>query len=220
KEENAGEETPEKKSAKETIKRGILDLREGFDVIVAVPWIWVTILVFGVLNIMEASPRAVAMPFLIKEDLHANVALYGFFGAAFSIGYVASALWLGFYKRLRHRGLWGYLSVMFNGFLLLLFGLKAPIPVLIYAMFVFGFNFNIFGLVWTNTLQEMVPNDKLGRVYAFDSLGSWVLLPIGFALAGVGADLLGAPTIFIIGGIGTIAMTLVGLAHPAVRNLD
>jgi hypothetical protein len=121
---------------------------------------------------------------------------------------------------LRHRGLWGYLSVTFNGFILLLFGFKAPIPVLIYAMFVFGFNFNIFGLVWTNTLQEMVPNDKLGRVYAFDSLGSWVLLPIGFALAGIGADLLGAPAIFIIGGIGTILMTLIGLAHPAVRNLD
>jgi len=87
-------------------------------------------------------------------------------------------------------------------------------------MFLYGFNFNIFALVWTNTLQEMVPNEKLGRVYAFDSLGSWVLLPIGFALAGIGTDKLGAPAIFIIGGIGTIVMTIIGLLHPAVRNLD
>lgn len=209
-----------KRSVKDAIKQGIADLREGFDAIITVPWIWVTILIFGVLNIMESSPRAVAMPFLIKEDLGADVAVLGYFGSAFSIGYVLCALWLGQFKRLRRRGLLGYGSVMVNGFLLLLFGLKMPIPVLIGAMFVFGFCFNIFGLVWTNTLQEMVPNEKLGRVYAFDSLGSWVLLPIGFALAGWGTDLVGAPTVFLIGGCGTILMTLIGLAHPAVRNLD
>ena len=220
KETQVSEATAKPQSMKEAIQRGILDLREGWDAIVAVPWIWVTILVFGVLNIMEGSPRAVAMPFLIKDDLGADVAVLGYFGSAFSIGYVLCALWLGQYKRLRRRGLLGYISVMLNGFLLLLFGLKMPIPVLIVAMFFFGFNFNVFGLIWTNTLQEMVPNEKLGRVYAFDSLGSWVLLPIGFALAGWGTDLVGAPTVFLIGGAGTILMTLIGLAHPAVRNLD
>jgi hypothetical protein len=66
----------------------------------------------------------------------------------------------------------------------------------------------------------MVPNDKLGRVYAFDSLGSWVLLPIGFALAGWATDQIGAPKVFLIGGVGTILMTLLGLSHPAIRNLD
>jgi MFS family permease len=144
----------------------------------------------------------------------------GWFGSAFSVGYVLSALWLGQYKRLRHRGLLGYLSVLINGVLLLLFGLKLPIPVLIAAMFVYGFCFNVFGLVWNNTLQEMVPHDKLGRVYAIDSLGSWVLLPIGFALAGWGTDLVGASTVFLIGGAGTILMILLGLTHPAIRNLD
>jgi DHA3 family tetracycline resistance protein-like MFS transporter len=214
------DEIAKPKSVKEKIKQGILDLREGWDAVITVPWIWVTILVFGVLNIMEGSPRSVAMPFLIKNDLHADVAVMGYFGSAFSIGYVLCALWLGQFKRLRHRGLLGYLPVTINGFLLLLFGMKAPIPVLIGAMFVYGFCFNVFSLVWTNTLQEMVPNEKLGRVYAFDSLGSWVLLPIGFALAGWGTDLFGAPTVFLIGGCGTILMTLIGLLHPAVRNLD
>ena len=208
------------KSIRDAVTQGYADLHEGWLAIITVPWIWITILIFGVLNIMEGSPRAVAMPFLIKNDLGADVAVLGFFGSAFSLGYVLSALWLGQYKRLRRRGVLGYVSVMVNGFLLLLFGLKFPIPVLIAAMFFYGVCFNIFALVWTNTLQEMVPNDKLGRVYAFDSLGSWVLLPIGFALAGWATDLVGAPTVFLVGGCGTILMTLIGLAHPAVRNLD
>jgi hypothetical protein len=77
---------------------------------------------------MEASPRAVSMPFLIKDDLGADVTLLGTFGSAFSIGFVAGSLWLGRHKRLRQRGLVGYISTMVNGLMLLLFAWKAPIP--------------------------------------------------------------------------------------------
>ena len=169
---------------------------------------------------MESSPRAVSMPFLIKDDLGADVAVMGWFGSAFSVGYILSALILGQFKRLRHRGLLGYLPILVNGLILLMFGLKFPIPALVFGMFVYGFSFNVFGLIWNNTLQEMVPNEKLGRVYSIDALGSFILLPIGFALAGWGTDLVGAPTVFLIGGVGTILMVLIGLSHPAIRNLD
>jgi MFS family permease len=216
----AAETESRPKTVREAIKQGLGDLREGWDAIITVPWIWITIVIFGFLNIMEGSPRAVAMPFLIKDDLGADVAVMGWFGSAFSIGYILSALVLGQFKRLHRRGLLGYLPILVNGAVLLLFGLKFPIPVLVIGMFVYGFCFNVFGLVWNNTLQEMVPHEKLGRVYAIDSLGSWILLPIGFALAGWGTDLVGAPTVFLIGGVGTILMVLIGLSHPAIRNLD
>jgi len=45
-------------------------------------------------------------------------------------------------------------------------------------------------------------------------------LPVGFAIAGWATDLFGAPTVFLVGGLGTIALTLIGLSHPAIRNLD
>jgi MFS family permease len=209
-----------KSTVKAAIRQGFADLRQGWNVVITIPWIWVTILVFGFLNIMEASPRAVAMPFLIKDDLGADVGLLGLFASVFSIGYVVGAIWLGQYKRLRWRGPVGYISCILNGVVLLLFAWQAPIPVLIAGMFVYGLDFSIFAMIWNNTLQEMVPNEMLGRVYAIDSLGSWVLLPVGFALAGWATDLFGAPTVFLIGGIGTIVITLIGLLHPAVRNLD
>ena len=40
------------------------------------------------------------------------------------------------------------------------------------------------------------------------------------ALAGWATDLIGAPTIFLIGGFSTIALALIGLSHPAIRSLD
>jgi MFS family permease len=208
------------KSMKEAVSQGFGEMRQGFNVIMSIPWIWVTILIYGFVNMSEASPRAVAMPFLIKDNLGADVALLGIFGSVFSIGFIVGAILLGQFKRLRRRGLMAYLAPLIQGILLLFFGFKFPIPVLIGSMFVYGFTFSVFGLIWNNTLQEMVPHEMLGRVYSIDALGSFVFMPIGFALAGWATDLVGAPTVFLIGGTSTIVLALIGLSHPAIRNLD
>jgi DHA3 family tetracycline resistance protein-like MFS transporter len=208
------------RSAKETLKQGFKDLLDGFKLVMTIPWIWITILIFGLINIMEAGPRAVAMPFLIKEDLAADVKLLGLLGSAASLGFVTGMIWLGQYARLRRRGLIGYLSVVVSGASLLPFAFKLPIPFLVASMFISGLAMSVFALVWTNTLQEMVPGKMLGRVYSIDALGSFVLLPIGFGLSGWATDLFGAPTVFLVGGLATVILALSGLFHPAIRTLD
>src|SRR5215216_1777570 len=207
-------------SVKAALKQGFSDLLEGFRLVARIPWIWITILLFGVINIMEAGPRAVAMPFLIKEDLAADVGLLGLLGSAASLGYVLGMISLGRYVRLRRRGLLAYLSIVGTGSTLLPFAFTLPVPILIVSMFISGLCTSVFALIWTHTLQEMVPGEMLGRVYSIDALGSFVLLPIGFALAGWATELLGAPTVFLVGGIGVIVFVLLGLFHPAIRNLD
>jgi MFS family permease len=207
-------------SVRAAFRQGFIDLLEGFRLVVRIPWIWITILLFGFINIMEAGPRAVAMPFLIKEDLGADVQLLGLLGSAASLGFVVGMVWLGQYVRLHRRGLLAYLSIIGSGAALLPFAFKLPVPVLVASMFISGMATSVFALIWTHTLQEMVPGNMLGRVYSIDALGSFVLLPIGFALAGWGTELLGAPRVFLIGGMGTILLVLLGLSHPAIRNLD
>jgi MFS family permease len=214
------ETTPGQRSAKEAFRQGLLDLRQGFKFVVTVPWIWITILIFGFVNITEASPRAVAMPFLIKQNLGADVELLGIFGSSASLGFVVGMIWLGQYVRLRRRGLLGYLSVFVTGLALLPFSFKLPVPVLVASMFIGGLSTSVFSLIWTHTLQEMVPGKLLGRVYSIDALGSFVLLPIGFSLAGWATDHYGALTVFLVGGLGTIILALFGLVHPAIRKLD
>ena len=203
-----------------TLKQGFTDLLEGFRLVMHIPWIWITILLFGFINIVEAGPRAVALPFLIKNDLGADVELLGLFGSAASLGYVAGMIWLGQYVRLHRRGLLAYFSIVVTGVTMLPFAFKLPVPILTVSMFISGISFAVFALIWTHTLQEMVPGEMLGRVYSIDALGSFVLLPIGFALAGWATELLGAPTVFLIGSISIIVLVLLGLLHPAIRNLD
>jgi MFS family permease len=218
--ENETEMAAEQGSVKGGLKRGLTDLRDGFKLVMTIPWIWITILLFGFVNIMEAGPRAVAMPFLIKEDLGADVELLGWFGSAASLGFVLGMIWLGQYIRLHRRGLLGYLSIIVTGAALLPFAFKLPVPILVASMFIGGLATSVFALIWTHTLQEMVPGELLGRVYSIDALGSFVLLPIGFSLSGWATDLFGAPTVFLIGGLGTMALASLGLLHPAIRGMD
>jgi len=216
----ASETADSQKSMKEAFRQGFLDLRDGFKLVATIPWIWITILIFGFINITEASPRAVAMPFLIKQNLGADVGLLGIFGSAASLGFVTGMIWLGQYVRLHRRGLVAYLSVIVTGSALLPFAFQLPVAILIVSMFISGLSTSVFALIWTHTLQEMVPKDMLGRVYSIDALGSFVLLPVGFSIAGWATDLVGAPTVFLVGGLGTIILTAIGLLHPAIRNLD
>ncbi len=74
--------------------------------------------------------------------------------------------------------------------------------------------------MWTNTLQEMVPQEQLGRVTSIDALGSFVLMPVGFALAGVLTDRFGPVLVFVFGGALTVLVTLLAYLHPGVRSLD
>jgi len=218
--EDAAERAARSTSINDLIKHGFADLRQGWNAVIAVPWIWIAILFYGFVNITEASPRNVAMPFLIKDDLRAGIGLYGLLGSADSLGFALGAIVLGQFARLRRRGWLLYGSTIVVGAILLPFAWKLAIPVLIACMFVHGVCFAVGGLIWTHSLQEMVPPKLLGRVSSIDALGSFVLLPIGFAVAGWATELLGAPMVFLIGGFGTMLLAVLPLFHPAIRNLD
>lgn len=88
------------------------------------------------------------------------------------------------------------------------------------AFFIQGASFEALGLAWMNSLQEFVPADLLGRVASIDLLVSTGLLPIGYGLAGIAADRLGAPLVFVLGGAIAASLIALGLLHPAIRAVD
>lgn len=196
------------------------EVREGWDAVISVPWLWITISIAAFTNLTQAGPYQVGLPFLVKTNLGNDVRILGWMFSASSLGSVLSALWLGHQTNLHRRGLISYIGLVIWGLMLVVVGLPLPLPLLLLAAFVMMAGVNGFNLIWTNTLQEMVPHEKLGRVSSIDMLGSFVLLPIGYGLAGWAIDLLGAPTVFIIGGSMTALLALLALLHPAIRNLD
>jgi sugar phosphate permease len=196
------------------------DLREGIGLVLRVPWLWITIAVFSLVNITISGPRAVALPFLVERNLHASVGTLGFLYSAGAAGAVLGTLWLGGRQRLRRRGPLAYGATVLSGLAALVIGLAPLVAVVSVASFVIGLCISVFSLIWTNTLQELVPRDKLGRVASIDGLGSFVLLPLGFGLTGWATDRLGAPAVFVVGGAATALLALAAWLHPAIRSLD
>ena len=82
------------------------------------------------------------------------------------------------------------------GFLLtipFLLGLAGPLPLgaLIALAVLAGIGNEIFGVLWDTAMQQEIPQEKLSRVYSYDALGSFALIPLGLAVAGPIADAIG-----------------------------
>jgi DHA3 family tetracycline resistance protein-like MFS transporter len=198
----------------------IADVREGIGVVLASPWLWFTILLLSLTNVTLTGPYSVAIPFLVKENWKADVDTLGILYAIFPIGYVIGGILFGRLTRIRKRGLTAYGATIIAGLGMLLIGLPLPFVVIGFAALCNGAALEAFGIVWTTTMQELVPREKLGRVASIDSLGSFALLPVGYAVAGWATEAWGAPLVCIVGGGLTMALSALGLLHPAIRRLD
>ena len=127
---------------------------------------------------------------------------------------------MGGYSKIRRRGLVSFLGLALAALMLTLFGLPLPLWILLAAALVNGIALEANQLAWTSLLQEKIPNEELGRVVSFDSLGSFALLPIGLALTGWATQVLGPSMVFLIGGGLTVLIALLALFLPDIRNLD
>lgn len=198
----------------------IADLREGIGTVIASPWIWITIVVSALANITQSAPFSVSLPFLVTRTWHANVQVLGTLYSVYFLGSVLGAIWLGHAKKLRRRGPLAYFFVILSGLMTLSLGLPLPVGGMFVTALIRGLSFTAFELVWVNTLQELVPGKLLGRVASIDYLGSFALLPLGYAIAGRVTDLVGPPAVFLIGGLITISVAMLGITHPVVRRVD
>jgi MFS family permease len=196
------------------------EMAEGVRYVMSSTWLWLTIAVFAVVNVTAFGPIAVSLPFLVEGDLKADVRALGLITSMSSVGSILMAFYLGRWRRLRWRGILGYCSTVVEGIVVLLTGLALSVPWVAALAVVNGAMVTVFGLIWTNLIQEFVPREMMGRVSSIDALGSYVFLPVGYAAAGWLTDAIGPPAVFYLGGSLTIVVALLGLAVPAIRRLD
>ena len=95
----------------------------------------------------------------------------------------------------------------------------APVVAISAAAFVAAFAVTMATVVWTTTLQEHIPPRALARVSAYDWLGSLVIMPIGFALAGPVSTLIGVDETLIGAAVLMVVSSVAVLAVPSVRAL-
>jgi MFS family permease len=196
----------------------LADLRLGWREFASRAWLWAIVLQFGLVNAVEQGSQGVLGPAVAKEH-YGGAAAWGLIGAVESIGLVAGGILM---LRLRPRRM---LLVATLGFLLtvpLLFGLGVPVPLpaVVGLAFVAGVGMETFGVLWDTTMQQEIAQDRLSRVYSYDALGSFALIPLGLAVAGPVAEAVGTKTALFAAGTLSLSATLAVLVVHEVRTLQ
>jgi len=201
-------------------RSALADLREGLATVTGEPWIWIAIVAAGVTGITLAGPLEAGLPLLVSEHLGGGVAVLGLIQSMISVGAIGAAVALGSRARLRRRGPVLYGAWITFAICVAVAGLPVGIAGVALVSVVIGACGATVGLVWVNTLQDLVPAEQLGRVSSIDALGSTALEPVGLVVAGVAADAWGPATVFTVGGLSSAAILSLALLSPSVRRLD
>ena len=193
-----------------------VELREGWSEFRRQTWIWTTIVFFGIGNFAFASYYVLG-PIVSKRDLGGAPA-WAALTAAFSVGALVGSL---IAIRIRPRKPLAASCMAAWVFILqpLGMGLGLPLPVLIAFAAIAGVGLSIHLALWFTVFQQNVPPEAMSRVSSYDSFGSFVLLPLGAALAGPIAALIGVDTT-LLAAAAVIAITeAIVFAQPSVHAI-
>jgi hypothetical protein len=175
-----------------------------------------TVVRFSISN-LAIAPLFVLGPLVAQESLNGATS-WGLIGTAAGVGAV-----LGDAAALRLRP---WRPLMAGGLAVSLWSLEPallarPFPTAVVAVAAaVGFGASGFSnAVWFTALQQRIPPRALSRVSSYDWLGSVVLQPAGFALAGPLAVLIGIPATLLVSAAVQASACLAFSLTPSVRNL-
>jgi len=194
----------------------LADLRTGWHEVRTRTWVWASILRFAVTN-LGMTPLFVLGPFVAHDSLGGATA----WGVIGTCGGVGSLLGDSIALRLKPA------RPLFSGFLAV--SLWSVEPALLARPFgtaaiavaaAAGFAAISFSnTLWFTTLQERIPPHALSRVSSYDWLGSIVVQPAGYALAGPVAAVFGTSAT-LLGAAALHASASLGVAlTPEIRRL-
>jgi MFS family permease len=196
----------------------VRELREGWSDFWSRGWLWAIVLQFGIVNAIESGALGVLGPQVAKADL-GGPAAWGAVLAATSIGLVLSGTVM---LRWRPRRILyvATLSVFPLALPLLALARPAPLVVVVAAGFVAGFSIEIFGVLWDTAMQQEIPREKLSRLYSYDALGSWGLMPVALAVIGPLSAAIGTRSTLLASAGLVVGATLLVLLSDDVRHLE
>jgi MFS family permease len=190
------------------------ELRDGWGEFRRQRWLFTTIVWFGIANFAGQS-LGVLGPLVAKEHYHGATG-WGIFLATFGLGTVIGGVIALRWKP--DRALLASCAASLPLCLgLITLGLLVPYPVLLAGQLVAGTGLAIHLALWFTVFQQQVPEHARSRVSSYDALGSFILVPLGTALAGPLAAWLGIrETLLLTGSVELLACAIV-VASPSVR---
>jgi hypothetical protein len=189
------------------------ELRHGWNEFRRQTWIWTTIVFFGIGNFTGAT-LFVLGPLVAKRDL-GGAAAWATIVSGFGAGAIVGGL-IALRLRPRRPLLASCVAAIPYGTQTLGIGLGLPLPALVGIAVVAGSGLAVHLALWFTVFQRQVPEASRSRVSSYDALGSFVLIPLGSALAGPVASLVGVSATLIGSGVVSLVCIAIVIAQPSV----
>jgi MFS family permease len=160
------------------------------------------------------------LPIYAKDILHVGSQGYGWLLAAPAVGSVVTAFLIAHLPPMRRAGRAMLWAVVGFGLATIVFGLSRNFFLSFVALFATGACDAVSVVVRHTLVQVLTPDSLRGRVSAVNSVFIGISNEIGSFESGLAARLLGPVTAVVVGGIGTVLVT-VGVAWkwPVVRHI-
>lgn len=195
----------------------LAEVGEGFREVMRHTWLWLLILQALLYHLFYGGAQAVLGPIVVGDAIGREA--WGYALSAMMAGFVVGGLVTLRWKprRALYVGVW-FLALT-AAFPFAMAASDSLLLVLVGA-FAHGFGLEIFSVGWDLSIQENVAPDKLARVYSFDAIGSFVARPVGLALTGPVAEVVGYHAWLVVVGSVIVASVGVSLFSRDVRSLQ
>ena len=193
------------------------ELRDGWSEFASRTWLWVVVVVFGLLNAIHFGALGVLGPLVSSRAPALGADGWGLALSAEALGTVVATV-LMLRLSVRHPLRVG-MAIAAIAVPIVMLGLSPSTWPLVLAMFVAGSGTEMFGVGWSTAMQQHIPEAVLSRVSSYDALGSFVAMPLGSMVFGLLADRIDPEAVLVVSGILYAALALGTLASRSVRNL-
>jgi hypothetical protein len=121
--------------------------------------------------------------------------------------------------RPRHPLRAGAIAMLAYGLQPITVAMHAPIWLIGVGCAVTGGVQTFWSVMWATSIQTQIPGSILNRIHAYEVAGSLAMMPVGQALAGPAAGLLGTGPVLVVGAGMAVAGMAAMLLAPPIRDL-
>lgn len=197
------------------------EMWEGLRFIGTWPGLLALLLMATVINFL-LNPAFALMPILVTKHFQGQALHLGALESASGIGVILGGLALSVWGGFRRRILTTLAGLIGMGMGIVLIGLTPSSAFLLAVggMFITGLMNPITNGPIMALMQDLVPAEMQGRVFTVTQSIAAAMSPLGLAVAGPVADLLGVRTWYLVGGMTCLLMGLVSLLIPAIARME
>ena len=180
------------------------------------------ILVIAMVINLLANPAFSLTPILVTHHFQGDVLELAWFQSAAGIGMVLGGFTLGIWGGSKRRIKTALLALVLMGISVNVIGLtpKTAFFVAVGAVFFFGLMNSIANASFLAILQATVSGEMQGRIFTLTMSGSMAMSPLGLAIAGPVADMVGVQFWFLIAGVAIVIMGMSTFFVPTIMQIE